>query len=50
MSRTELLKTANNALIVGAALEHVMWTSENSRRGWRDRAIVGLEKRAVLET
>ena len=25
-------------------------TSENSRGGWRDRAIVGLEKKVVLET
>ena len=47
-------RTANIAIIVGAALERTMWTawcyySENNRGDWRDRAIVGLEKKVVLE-
>ena len=55
MFRAELHKTANNAIIVGAALERIMWTawcytSENNRGGWLDRAIVGPEKKVVLET
>ena len=52
----ELHKTANNAIIVGAALERTFLcgrhdvTSENNQGGWRDRAIVGPEKKVVLET